>query len=123
MAVTRLSALAKRVDIQIHAGSNKQITVNVDGNDGEPARMDEWTSKFIVSRELEEELTLTKEDGGILHYPDTDTINKIIVNIKAADTRSLSSKYDYELKLYHPATDYEEVVLWGELDIRGTADR
>lgn len=120
--MTIASALAERVDLSIHAGSDTPITVAVTGNDDEPVWLDTWTSKLIVSRNLSAKLTLTSADGDIDHYPNTDAINELVVHFGADETRLLSGVYDYELK----GTDGdggEHVLMWGTLTVQATADR
>lgn len=121
--MTTASALAERVDLAIHAGSDTPITVSVTGNDDEPVWLDTWTSKLIVARnKVTAKLILTSADGDIDHYPDTGAVNELVVHLDADDTRLLQGDYDYELK----GTDgdgNEYVLMWGTLTVQATADR
>lgn len=116
------SALAEQVDLTLHAGNDIEITVTVTDSNDDDVWLHNWSSKLIISRKTDIELTLTSADDEIAHYPDTDDLNELVITLTADNTRTLSGDYNYELKGTAPDGD-EVTIMYGLMTFTLTADR
>lgn len=121
---TTVNALATEVNLTLHAGNDVPVTVTVTGNDDVAAWLDDWTSEFHISYGISPVLVLlsTGASPAIDHYPDTDAINEVVINLAASATKNLLGDYMHELKLIN-ASGEQVTAMYGRISFQATSDR